>query len=134
MESDSVTASHNGYEKLGVKHIREISFNREKEEFIIKDSLKGNVGFNAEIPFHLHPNAKIQEVYKGVFEVIVPGTRKVVVSTDPSLDCRIAEGEENALLGWYSEHFGEKVPCKVIYASKECWGTSSFETKVKVLS
>lgn len=133
-DADSVTATHSGYDKLGVNHSRQMIFNREQDEFVIKDTLKASVGFSAEVPFHFHPDAEIQEVSKGVFEVAVVGARKIQVSTDPALEYRIASGEENPMLGWYSDHFGEKVPCKMIYASKECKGASSFETRVKVLS
>lgn len=133
VEKESVSASHSGYDKLGVNHSRQVTFNREQDEFVIKDFLKGSIGFSVEIPFHFHPDAEIHEVSKGTFEVSVPGARKVQVCTDPALEYRVATGEENPMLGWYSDHFGEKVPCKVIYASKECKGTSSFETKIKIL-
>lgn len=133
-DGDAVSATHSGYDKMGVNHSRQMIFNREQDEFVIKDSLKANVGFTAEVPFHFHPDAEIQEVSKGVFQVSVAGARKVQINTDPALEYRIAQGEENPMLGWYSDHFGEKVPCKMIYASKECKGTSSFETRVKVLS
>ena len=35
--------------------------------------------------------------------------------------------------GWYSEHFGEKVPSKFLYAKRECSSETVFMTKVKVL-
>ncbi len=133
-ESDSVLASHNGYDKLGVTPSRTVEFNRDQEEFVIRDSLKGNTSYKVEVPFHFHPDAEIREVSKGVFEASVAGARKVRVTTDSSLDYRIACGEESPMLGWYSDHFGEKVPCKVLYASLECKGNVNFETKVKVLS
>lgn len=134
VEADSVFATHNGYDKIGVTPSRVVAFNRAGEEFMIKDTLKSDVAFQAELPFHFHPEAEIQEVSKGVFVVSVAGARKVEITTDRSLDYRIACGEKNPMLGWYSDHFGEKVPCKILYASKECRGSSSFETKVKVLS
>lgn len=130
-DENSVTATHNGYKKLGVEHSRRMCFNRKENEFVIEDCLKGP-SFTAEVPFHIHPNVNVQEVSKGVFEMSVPGARKVVVSTDPALDYRVAAGEENPILGWYSEHFGEKIPCKVLYASKACNGSAKFETKVRI--
>lgn len=134
VEEDSVQASHNGYEKMGVSHSRKVTFNREQDEFVIKDFLKGNAVMKVEIPFHFHPSESVKEISKGVFEVSGEGHRKVLITTDPSLDYRIAFGEENPMLGWYSDHFGEKQACSVLYACAQCKESSCFETKVKVLS
>ena len=35
--------------------------------------------------------------------------------------------------GWYSEHFGEKVPAKYLYAKTDCEGSVEFVTRIKVL-
>ncbi|MCL4102637.1 alginate lyase family protein [Fibrobacter sp. HC4] len=134
VENDSVVATHSGYDKLGVCHSRKVEFLRDQEEFIITDSLKSDGSHDAEIPFHLSPCAQVVETSKGVFVISVAGARQVQITTDPSLEYRIVSGEESPVMGWYSEHFGEKVPCKVLYAQKKCSGNSSFETKIKVLS
>lgn len=131
-EKDSVLASHDGYDKLGVKVSRVVEFDRKNEEFVIKDSIKSEESCLVDLPFHLHPNAELDEVAKGVFEVSVIGARKVVITTDCNLDYRVACGEESPMLGWYSDHFGEKVPCKVLYANTKCVGETTFTTKIKI--
>ena len=35
--------------------------------------------------------------------------------------------------GWYSEHFGEKVSAKFLYAKTNCDGDAVFVTHLKVL-
>jgi hypothetical protein len=47
--------------KQGVTPIREIEFDRTKEEFVITDILTGTGDFIIEMPFHLHPNVTIEK-------------------------------------------------------------------------
>ena len=35
--------------------------------------------------------------------------------------------------GWYSEHFGEKVPAKYLYAKIDREGSVEFVTKIRIL-
>lgn len=121
-----VEATHDGYKSEGVSHTRRVEFNRDANEFIITDTLRCDRKASLEIPFHLHPSATV--ILNGTTaEIFVPGARKVALQLDGGLSYSIRED------GWYSEHFGEKVPCKVLYAKKESLGESCFTTKIKVL-
>ena len=121
-----VEATHDGYKSEGVSHTRRVEFNRDANEFIITDTLRCDRKASLEIPFHLHPSATV--ILNGTTaEISVPGARKVALQLDGGLSYSIRED------GWYSEHFGEKVPCKVLYAKKESLGESCFTTKIKVL-
>ncbi len=121
-----VEATHDGYKSEGVSHTRRVEFNRDANEFIITDTLRCDRKASIEIPFHLHPSATV--ILNGTTaEIFVPGARKVALQLDGGLSYSIRED------GWYSEHFGEKVPCKVLYAKKESLGESCFTTKIKVL-
>lgn len=121
-----VEATHDGYKSEGVSHTRRVEFNRDANEFIITDTLRCDRKASLEIPFHLHPSATV--ILNGTTaEIFVPGARKVALQLDGGLSYSIRED------GWYSEHFGEKIPCKVLYAKKESLGESCFTTKIKVL-
>ena len=121
-----VEATHDGYKSEGVSHTRRVEFNRDANEFVITDTLRCDRKASLEIPFHLHPSATV--ILNGATaEISVPGARKVALQLDGGLSYSIRED------GWYSEHFGEKVPCKVLYAKKESLGESCFTTKIKVL-
>ena len=120
-----VEATHDGYRKEGVQHVRKIEFDRDVNEFIITDTLHCKVPASVEIPFHLHPsvNAKLQ----GSTAVLeFAGKAKVQMSLDSKLPYEIREG-------WYSEHFGEKVQTTFLYAKTNCKGDMVFVTRLQVL-
>ena len=120
-----VEATHDGYKAEGVSHTRRVEFNREADEFVIKDVLKCERPASIEIPFHLHPSANVN-LDGSVAEVSVPGCRKVTLEFDAKLLYTLRED------GWYSEHFGEKVPTRFLYAKTDCEGSAEFVTRIKV--
>ena len=121
-----VEATHNGYASEGVSHTRRVEFNRDAEEFIITDTLHCDRKASIEIPFHLHPSAAVT-LDGAVAEISVPGSRRVSMTLDSKLSYEIRED------GWYSEHFGEKVPAKYLYVKTDCEGSVEFVTRIKVL-
>ena len=128
---ECISASHNGYAKCGVTHIREVRFDPHMKEFTIVDSLCGERKFTAEIPFHLHPSVTLKQE-GGAFILGIPGARQVKLITDPRLTYSKVLGQEAPILGWYSEHFGQKTPSTTLYARTECNGTEQFMTRIKI--
>ena len=121
-----VEATHDGYKSEGVSHVRRVEFNRDADEFVITDTLRCDRRAFLEIPFHLHPSATVKLDGSNA-EISVPGSRHVSVALDGKLAYAVRED------GWYSEHFGEKVPAKYLYAKTECEGTVEFVTRIRVL-
>lgn len=135
---DVVTATHTGYCKKGVSHLREVRFDRANDEFLITDTLTAAGKFTVEIPFHLHPLA-VAELHGNKAQITVAGARSVKMELDEKLQYEVVNGRAGApqkgypeILGFYSEHFGEKVPCSVLYARRACNGSVQFVTKVKI--
>lgn len=126
-----VEASHNGYNSEGITHVRKIEFNPEDDSFTITDSLMSNKSFLAEIPFHLHPEITITPIDLG-FLFKSTKSRSIQIFTDPKLNYQVIEGKTNPIMGWYSEHFGEKFQTKTLYAKKTCNGNEVFTTKIKI--
>ena len=124
--SGEVTATHNGYASDGVSHTRKIQFNRDENEFVIVDTLRCEKAATIEIPFHLHPEATVR-LDGSMAAVDVPGARCVEIVLDEKLSYKVCDD------GWYSEHFGEKVPAKYLYAKTVCNGNVEFVTKLRVL-
>ena len=73
----------------------------------------------------MHPDASVT-LRGSVADVSVPGARRVTIELDPKLSYTVRDD------GWYSEHFGEKVPAKFLYAKIECIGEAKFVTKLRV--
>jgi uncharacterized heparinase superfamily protein len=120
-----VEATHDGYATEGVSHVRRVEFNRSACEFVITDILRCGRKSSLEIPFHLHPSATVN-LNGSVAEISVPGSRRVVMEFDDKRSYEIRED------GWYSEHFGEKVPARYLYAKVDCEGTAEFVTKIRI--
>ena len=120
-----VTASHDGYASEGVIHTRQIKYDRDKDEFTITDSLQCMHPVSLEVPFHLHPDASVN-LHGSVADITVPGCRRVTMELDPKLSYAVRED------GWYSEHFGVKVPAKFLYAKIECFGDVKFVTTLRI--
>lgn len=125
-KSGEVVATHNGYASDGVTHMRKIQFNRDKNEFMIVDTLRCEKVATVEIPFHLHPEMTVRLDGRMV-ALDVPGARRVLIELDEKLTYMVRDD------GWYSEHFGEKVPMQYLYAKTECKGDAVFVTKLRVL-
>lgn len=125
-KSGEVVATHNGYASDGVTHMRKIQFNRDKNEFMIVDTLRCEKVATVEIPFHLHPETTVRLDGRMV-ALDVPGARRVMIELDERLTYTVRDD------GWYSEHFGEKVPMQYLYAKTECKGDAVFVTKLRVL-
>ena len=125
-KSGEVVATHNGYASDGVSHLRKIQFNRDKNEFMIVDTLRCEKVATVEIPFHLHPETTVRLDGRMV-ALDVPGARRVMIELDEKLTYTVRDD------GWYSEHFGEKVPMQYLYAKTECKGDAVFVTKLRVL-
>ena len=125
-KSGEVLATHNGYASDGVTHMRKIQFNCDKNEFMIVDTLRCEKVATVEIPFHLHPETTVRLDGRMV-ALDVPGARRVMIELDEKLTYTVRDD------GWYSEHFGEKVPMQYLYAKTECKGDAVFVTKLRVL-
>ncbi|MBP5769582.1 MAG: alginate lyase family protein [Fibrobacter sp.] len=124
--SGEVVATHNGYASDGVLHLRKIQFDRDKNEFVIVDTLRCEKVATVEIPFHLHPETTVC-LDGRIVALDVPGARRVVIELDEKLSYTVCDD------GWYSEHFGEKVPAKYLYAKTKCNSDVEFVTKLRVL-
>ncbi len=131
-ETGVVEATHNGYNRIGVSHSRKVEFDADKNQFTIIDSLQGPESFDVEIPFHLHPESIVEENGDN-YIVRRSGSRSVLIELDQNLTYTVHCGEKSPVLGWYSEHFGEKVPAAVLYGKKMCHNKAVFVTKIKVL-
>lgn len=133
VSENAVSAVHDGYAKMGVSHMRKVLFDSEQNEFSVEDFLQGTENFQIEMPFHLHPEVRILEE-QGSFLLQTSGARSVRIFPDRRLHFRIAYGEEHPVLGWYSEHFGEKVKTGALYAELEVQKEIRLKTRIQILN
>jgi len=132
---EQVIASHSGYKKDGIKHIREILFDKDKNEFIITDTLlvqkKGKI--KVEIPFHLHPSVSINITNPNQYVLSFDSSTKILFTVDNILKHDVIKGRISpGILGWYSESFLEKKPTSVIYCTINIDRDMVFKFKIKI--
>ncbi len=133
-DQDVVWATHNGYDKLGVSHQREIVFDKLQDKIVITDQvlMKNKKQHFLELPFHLHPEVLVEPVNAHHFLLKTKGTRTVSIKMDPKMHYELIRGQEDPILGWYSPSFQIKMPAPVLYGSMSADHSVTFVTEIKV--
>ncbi len=133
--NDTVVAQHNGYQKLGIIHSRELRIEKDNNRISIIDTIqcKQKGEYYIEIPFHLHPNIKIKNTGNSEFQLIDKELHIAHVSLDKKLETNIVNGQESPeLLGWYSKSFMQKEPSNTIYCTTTITTTQKFQTIISL--
>ena len=133
---DRIKAAHNGYKNEHAQHIREIVFNKLKNEFIISDTI--NVmkkrTIEVEIPFHIHPDVTVNCRGENCFLLNTGSDKKIEFYIDEKLNPDVIKGQiEPQILGWFSESFLKKTVTNVIYCYTQIKCTTTFKFVIKIL-
>jgi hypothetical protein len=134
-ENDNVVAEHNGYNKSGITHKREINFDKNSLIFKITDTIetKSDKVYAIEMPFHFHPSIKVTYMDNNSYLLINPIGRNVNITLDSKLNINIVRGQTDPeLLGWYSGSFLQKEPSDTLLCSAETSGNAIFETIISI--
>lgn len=142
-EFDNIQAEHDGYFKVfGIIHQRELHFDKKQLIIEITDQIilqqNDTREHFMEMPFHLHPDIKIDSVDERNY-ILKPNTNKdfnVELQIDEILQSgKIVKGREDDKepLGWYSPRFHEKVPTSVIYNSLRFNQSVILKTRLKII-
>jgi hypothetical protein len=133
---DRVKASHNGYLKDNAQHIREIVFDKIKNEFQILDTIvvREKDRIRIEIPFHVHPAVSISKPDSNFFLLSSGQSRKTEFYVDEKLVPVIIKGQiEPLILGWYSDSFLKKEATSAIYCKTYIESTTTFKFIIKII-
>lgn len=135
-EIDRVKATHNGYKKEHAEHIREIVFNKLKNEFIISDiiNVMKKRTIEVEISFHIHPEVAVNDSKANCFLMNTGSGGKIEFCIDEKLSPDVIKGQtEPQILGWFSESFLKKTATNVIYCYTQIKCTTTFKFVIKIL-
>jgi len=131
---DIVKAQHDGYKLLGIIHTREVIFDKKQLQVRIIDKLKvqNDDTYLIEIPFHIHPEMKVQEEKKNHITIKdFEEKRSVTLLIDSKLQTELVNGQiEPEIVGWYSKSFMQKEPSNSILCSLELSGDFKCETRI----
>ncbi|MFZ5987265.1 MAG: alginate lyase family protein [Bacillota bacterium] len=131
-ESCFVKGYHDGYERLKdkVRHVRSISFDKEKNRWQIEDEFISKGKHEILLHFHLHPQCSIESRDNTIIINFDKGICKL--NFNSGLDLNIYKGDDDTQLGWYSESYDSKVPSYTIKLSKTINGTEKICTDFEV--
>jgi hypothetical protein len=106
-----VRGSHDGYQSLGVRHIREVRLTPERGDINVCDIIDGNGEHELALHFHFAPEVRLAPLPDGSWVAHHPGSRySIQVVVDGTWQWRQARGSEEPILGWYSSSLGHKQP------------------------
>lgn len=133
---DRIIATHNGYLKEKVWHVRELCFNKNKYEIKIIDTIEiqNKRRTTVEIPFHISPGTELS-FEEDRFMIAYPGlTKKLEFLPDKRLKFEIFKGQSAPfIIGWYSKSFMKKEPVNTIYLKTILETTNKFESIIKII-
>ena len=133
---DVIKAKHNGYEKQGITHIREIVFDKALLKITITDTIElknKDSKCYIEMPFHLHPAIDIKNSSEQIFVLTNKNGRGVQLQTDPKLKIIVVNGQMHPeITGWYSKSFLHKEQTNTIIGSLEIAGNIQLETIISI--
>lgn len=134
--TDEVIASHNGYERIGCIHQRQMEFDKLNNRLLIGDQIENQKSghHRVEVLFHIHPSIRFRSKGRNHFVLSHPQTKRLVVlQLDPALQVEIVNGERHpALLGWYSAASYQKAATCVFRAYRPLGSNEKVEMQHQI--
>ena len=129
---ESVKASHTGYKKS--THSRQVTFDKKSDIFVIQDDLVITDGkiHEFKILFHLHPEMEISELSSNKIMLSHPSGILLSLTIEEFDDVMLLKGEQDPIIGWYSESFMQKKPTTVIFSTKKTNLSFQSISKIKI--
>ena len=130
---DEVTGWHNGYHKLQdpVTHRRTIKLDKKQEIVTIDDYLEMKASHKVEQYFHLSPKCHVEKVNNNMWRVTNAG-KKIELVVDDKLSCRVNNGSENPICGWFSDAYDQKLPIDTLVCYGTFCGDQHFTTTIRL--
>jgi hypothetical protein len=128
-----VVAEHTGYRHQGkhMIHRRRISCHPISKKWDINEEFLGNGTWQIELLFHVHPDREVEQKEGNLF-LVTGSNYQVALKLSTHLRARIARGETDPPLGWYSPVLGTKVPCPVIVGTGTVIGSDNLFTEFTI--
>ncbi|NLF39153.1 hypothetical protein GX586_06895 [bacterium] len=129
----NVNAILRGY-RLGrqaVSHCRQLEWNDHLQKLIIRDELIGDGSWGIEVLFHVHPDRAVEQRPGNRFVISGMGY-EVEIAYSSHLRTRIACGELDPALGWFSPALGIKRPAPAIVGEGSVIGYDNLFTEIYI--
>jgi hypothetical protein len=132
-EATAWSAEHDGYQSLEppATHRRTVRLLRQERRLEITDEVRVSGEHPFRLAFHLGPDIRATVAGAVValqWESPQGETESAILQLPPDASWRLARGEVDPVIGWYSSRFGEKQPAYVAVGQGRCYGPSELVT------
>ena len=95
--------------------------------------MKCHIPYKLEFPIHFHPEVEITENEAFYLAGNKEVNQKMNIQTDTKIKYEVISGQEDPLLGWYSDRFNRIEPAKVLYGTNMFNGNQKFTTIISLI-
>ncbi|WP_217651609.1 heparinase II/III family protein [Mariniphaga anaerophila] len=130
-----VKAEHDGYKNLGVKHTRELIFEKSKNLIWINDTVEcfKSGQFFVELPFLFHPNTSVKQNNPINFQASDENGHVLYMVVDKKFTTKLIRGLIISQMSNSSANAKEiKEPCTTVYCTAPIEHTTTFQTIILV--
>lgn len=114
-QSTEISAHHSGFKKLGVSVIHQRKLIALwPDSWIVEDQFSGSGEHPIHIHFHLGPSAQPIVREDNLFVCRFEQVTLVIEPMVTDYQAQVITGQENPMMGWASQKYGEKFPIQVL--------------------
>ncbi|HEB26586.1 MAG TPA: alginate lyase family protein [Porticoccus sp.] len=126
---------HDGYAGEGASVVsRRLSLDVANETLLIDDQVQCERQLPLSMNYHFSPGIQCLDQGRNRFLLTKPLSKaKLLLEFPDSVSVKSYQGDEDALLGWYSSGLGKKAPCLTLSANAEIKITTAFMTRISVI-
>jgi hypothetical protein len=136
-DRDIIEASHNGYEDIGVAHLRKMNIDKQNAIVTIEDIIQlkeEGKKHHITMPFHLHPS--ITNIDIGKYNIIILNFQKGAVHIKPDSvfdsNIEIVRGNISPMAGWYSPSFYKKEKSNTVLLNCDINKSMTLKTSISL--
>lgn len=128
-----IVAHHNGFKKLGIKLIHQRKLVALwPDTWVIEDNFTGSGVYPIRIHFHFGPSCQSIVRENNLFVCQFNQVALLIEPLAGDYQAQIITGQENPILGWASEKYGEKSPIQVLKFEYQGSLPSTFKVKLSL--
>ncbi len=125
---------HDGYSQKRdandkpVNVARRYQLNKAQRTIDIEDQLGCTDEHIYQAAWHFHPECEVSVDGQAVHAQ--RGTHRITIELPSNIEIKIYHGDEEAMLGWFSEYYHRKLPCSVVIAQTTINGDCKLGYKI----
>lgn len=133
-EVSYISTEHDAYKRQGIKHKREFKFEKNKNKITIIDSLTfiNKKEKEVELEFYFNFNPKLDIIFENNKLTAGIKNTKVVLENPFFKGGELIKGNENKMLGWFSEQYDRKTVGQVFVFKKRMLKNMIIKTEIKL--